>query len=173
MPLVGRRSEFSAPTTAFERQLVPVGSVLLASAIGPLFPFIATMPLFPPLGLLLLLGWRLLRPEIWPAWAALGLGLFDDLFSGQPLGSAMALWTMTLLVLDVVDTRLLWRDHTQDWGLAAMAIAGVVSGGWLFAEITGGATPFWLMLPQIAITICLFPQTSRLCARLDRWRFAS
>ncbi len=172
MALVGRRSEFSAPTTAFERQLVPVASVLLASMLGPLAPFIATMQLLPPVGLMLLLGWRLLRPEIWPVWAALPLGLFDDLFSGQPLGSAMTLWTVTLLALDVADTRLIWRDHVQDWGLAAMAIAGVISGSWMFAELTGGASPFRLILPQIAVTIFLFPQVSRLCARLDRWRFA-
>jgi rod shape-determining protein MreD len=171
MALMSRRTQFSRPKTAFERQLVPVLSVLLAS-LAPLLPTIASVPLLPPLGLMMLIGWRLLRIDLWPAWAALALGLFDDLFSGQPLGSAMALWTIMFLIFDFVDTRLIWRDHAQDWGLAVVAMAGVLTGGWGLAELTGGATPLWLLGPQIIISALLFPLVARACATLDRWRSA-
>jgi rod shape-determining protein MreD len=167
--VLGRRSPFAPPPGAFERQLVPVGSVLLAS-LAPLLPEIATNTLLPPLGLMVLLAWRLLRDDLWPVWIALPLGLFDDLFSGQPLGTAMALWTIAFLGIDLIDTRLVWRDHWQDWGIAGLIIAAELTLALGIAHLTGGAMPFVLLLPQIAVSILLFPLVARSCAALDRLR---
>ncbi len=171
MALVGRRNEFTAPPNAFERQLVPVVTVMLGS-LAVLLPVIATVPVMPSFGLLMFLGWRLPRPGLWPPWAGLPLGLFDDLFSGQPLGSSMALWTIVLLWLDYADTRFVWRDYWQDWSLAAVAFAGVTVGGWALVQFTGGETPVILLLPPILIGAMLYPVAARICAALDRWRFA-
>ena len=47
--------------------IVPWLSIMLGSAIAVL-PLSATIPIMPPLGFLLLLGWRLLRPGLLPLW---------------------------------------------------------------------------------------------------------
>lgn len=169
MPLLNRRSAFAPPPSLFEQQLVPVASVMLGSLLA-VVPLIATAPVLPPFGLLMLLGWRVSRTALWPAWAALPLGLFDDLLSGQPIGSAMALWTVALLLLDYCDIRILWRGYWQDWGLSALIAAGVLLAQWALVQFSGGATPAILILPQIAIAAMLFPVIARFCATLDRWR---
>ena len=95
MALLPRRDRFAPPPTAFEQQLIPVVSVLLASLV-PLLPMIASTPVVPPFGFMMLLSWRLMRNDLWPVWAALPLGLFDDMFSGAPIGTAAAHTSMTL-----------------------------------------------------------------------------
>ncbi|MEJ7935006.1 rod shape-determining protein MreD [Sphingobium sp. AN558] len=148
----------------------PVITVMLASLVTAL-PIVAQSPVMPPFGLLLLLAWRLLRPEMWRAWIALPLGLFDDIASGQPIGSAMFLWTVTLIAIDTVEQRLLWRDYRQDWLIAAIAILLCISGGLFFVRVTGGGdVRLWLVLPQMIWTILLFPFVVRQCARIDHWR---
>jgi rod shape-determining protein MreD len=166
MALLPRRDRFAPPPTAFEQQLIPVVSVFVAS-LAPLLPMISTAPTLPPLGFMMLLGWRLLRNDIWPVWAALPLGLFDDLFSGAPIGTAMALWTMTFVAIDAIDRRFVWRDHLQDWGIAILFIASYLPlAGWL----SGGSAPIWALAPQLILSVLLFPIISRTTAMLDRWR---
>jgi rod shape-determining protein MreD len=148
----------------------PVVTVMLGSALTFL-PVIAQSPVMPPFGLLLLLSWRLLRPELWRAWIGLPLGLFDDIMSGQPIGSAVFLWTVTLIAIDFVEQRLMWRDYWQDWIIAGAAILFCIAGGVVLARLTGGGeVRFLLVVPQMLWTIMLFPFVIRQCARIDRWR---
>src|SRR3546814_13783426 len=98
-------------------------------------PMIAVTPSLPPFGLLLLLPWRLLRPELWPLWIAFPLGLFDDIMSGQPLGSAMFLWTATLIGLEAMNSRLLWRDYLPDWLIASIWTSFCLQGGFYFGRL--------------------------------------
>lgn len=154
-------------------RIVPIASTLAASALATL-PIVADAPVAPPFGLLMLLAWRLLRPELWQAWVALPLGAFDDLMSGQPFGSAITLWTASLVALDMMDNRAIWRDYWLDWLVATVAIAFCLVGGWAVVAITskgalGGGTVV-AVVPQILMTILCFPLTMRLCAVLDRWR---
>ncbi|MFM7029135.1 MAG: rod shape-determining protein MreD [Chakrabartia sp.] len=149
---------------------IPTLSVMLGS-MTTLWPSIALYPLLPPMGLLMLLGWRTLVRDIWPVWVALPLGLFDDLFSGQPLGSAMLLWTIVFLVLDIFDRWMMWRDYRQDWAIAGSLITIVLVLGLGIANTTGGQTSLWLLLPQIAASILAFPAAVRMCAALDRLRW--
>lgn len=107
---------------------IPIATVMAGSLLT-LFPFVATAASLPSLGLCFLLAWRVLHRDLWPVWIALPLGLFDDLFSGQPLGSAMMLWTICFLILDVVDRRYIWRDFQEEWTLASLLILGVGIGG--------------------------------------------
>lgn len=153
----------------FRLQATPIVTVMLGSLLTTL-PVIAQSPVLPPLGLLLLLSWRLLRPELWHAWIALPLGLFDDLVSGQPLGSAVFLWTVTLIGIDAVERRLIWRDYWQDWCIAAVAVIFCLAGGLLFARLNGGGGTLVLIAPQIAWSVLLYPFVARQCAWLDRWR---
>ena len=149
---------------------VPIVSTMVGSLLPGLLPIIAQAPILPPFGLLVLLAWRLLRPGFWAAWAPLPLGLFDDLVSGQPVGSAMFSWTVALLVIEASERSVLWRDYLQDWLVACAAIAGVLATGYLFALFAGGAAPILAIVPQILASMLLFPGIARLCARLDTWR---
>src|SRR5688572_19494181 len=67
------------------RRFVPLLSTLVAILLAQL-PIVVSAPLLPDFGFLLLITWRLLRPEIWTARMALGLGLVADLVTGDPLG---------------------------------------------------------------------------------------
>lgn len=135
-----------------------------------LLPIVATAPTLPPFGLLMALGWRLLRPEMWHPWMASLLGLADDLICGAPLGTSMTLWTIAFLGFDIVDTRPMWRDYWLDWWLASVAILFCGVGDWLITGFVSGAAPVWTILPTLAIGIVFYPAVVWICSRLDRWR---
>ena len=155
----------------FRRQWVPILSTL-AAALLVLLPYVASRPIVPDFAYLVLLAWRLLRPEMWQAHIALPLGLFNDLVAGLPVGQSMALWTLTFLILDIVDSRVGWRDYWMDWLFAAAAILFYTAGGWYIAREMGGTTPFAVLLPQLALSIFAYPLVARLVVALDRWRLS-
>src|SRR5687767_11514392 len=101
---------------------VPAASVIAASLLAAL-PIVSMSGWWPSFGLLMLLGWRMLRADAWPAWWAAPLGLVNDLLSGAPLGMSVALWTALMLVMDFVDRRTQWRDYWIEWAVAALLIA--------------------------------------------------
>jgi rod shape-determining protein MreD len=163
------QNAFEVPPTPFEQQLIPIISIILAS-LNPLLPIIATFPSVPPLGFMMLLAWRLMRQDLWPAWVAAPLGLFDDLMSGAPIGSAIALWTVTLIIIDFIDMRLIWRDYQQDWGIASAFVAVYILVSAALAGLTGGAIGLTMLVPQMVISVLFFPLMMRIVAVLDGWR---
>lgn len=146
------------------RWLAPI-SIALGSLLT-LVPVVATFPFLPPFGLLMLLAWRLQRPHALPVWSAVGFGLFDDIFSGQPLGSAMLLWTSCVIAIDVLDTRLVWRDFWQDWLLASGAIGFCLVAGRFLASPFAAHVDTALVF-QILAACALYPLVTRICASLD------
>ncbi|MBX9884658.1 MAG: rod shape-determining protein MreD [Novosphingobium sp.] len=148
---------------------LPWASVMLAS-LAAFSPVIASAPVVPPLAFMVFLAWRMLRPSLLPLWAGLPLGAFDDLFSGQPLGSGIVLWSAAMLVMDTVDNRLLWRSFVQDWAVAGLLIATylVLAAG--FAGLAAGYPLPLVIGPQLLVTIPLYPLVTRLVALLDRIR---
>lgn len=148
---------------------VPWLSVMLASIV-PGWAIIASAPIVPPLGLMVLLGWRLLRPGLLPLWTGLPLGVFDDLYSGQPLGSAILLWSLAMIVLEVVETRFPWRNFLQDWMAAAALLTAAIFFGTVFANLSGGSTRLNVMVPQFTLAVLGYPAVGRLVALLDRFR---
>lgn len=158
------------PILSAKAKAVPIVATMFASTLPLMLPVIAEGPILPPLGLMVILAWRLLRPGLWAPWAPLPLGLFDDLASGQPLGSAMLSWTIAFLAIEASERTLIWRDYWQDWLTAALTLAGCIAAGYVFARLTGGSAPVHAILPQIAAAILTFPIVARLCAKLDNWR---
>lgn len=149
--------------------IVPWASILVASMV-PVF-FIATaLPLVPPVGFVMLLGWRLVRPGLLPVWAGFPLGLFDDLFSGQPFGSAIMFWSATLLAIDALDLRLPWRSFAQDWFTAGLAILVYCVGTMALSGASPSLPALVALGPQIVLSILLFPLAARIVAGLDRMR---
>ena len=54
--------------------------------------------------------------------------------------------------------------------LAAALIAVTTLGGLGIANSTGGSTSPLVILPQILVSIALFPLLARGCAMIDAWR---
>jgi len=148
----------------------PIATVLVGSMLPSILPIVAQTPLLPPLGFMIFIAWRLLRADIWPLWIGLPLGLFDDMMSGAPAGSAVFLWTAVLLGFEVESRRHFWRDYRHDWVSASLAIIFVLFFGWVFVRFGGNGGPLVQIVPQVAYSIGLFPLVVRLCAALDRWR---
>jgi len=144
-------------------------SILLASLL-PLMPVIASSPVLPPFGLLMLLAWRQVRPGVLPIWAGLPLGLFDDLFSGQPFGSAILLWSVAMIGLDAIEAQFPWRSYWLDWLVSASLICACQILGLAFANAAGGSAGIAVLIPQLVTAILLFPLTGRLASMLDRLR---
>ena len=142
---------------------------VMAGSLVTIIPVVATIPILPPMGLLMLLAWRLLARYALRPWAAAPLGLFDDLLSGQPLGSAMLLWSVCFLVIELVEQRLAFRDFWQEWLVGGTAIALCLIVGRFFA-VPVGAHVDTVLLAQIVTSVMLFPLAARIVAWIDRKR---
>ncbi|WP_374293691.1 rod shape-determining protein MreD [Sphingomonas sp.] len=142
---------------------------VMAGSLVTILPAIAIFPVLPPFGLLMLLAWRLLARFALRPWAAAPLGAFDDLASGQPLGSAVLLWSATFLAIELIEQRLVFRDFWQDWLIAAGGIAFCLVMGRLIA-VPLGAQVDTVLVAQIVMTIMLFPVAARTVAWIDRKR---
>ncbi|MBD3729777.1 MAG: rod shape-determining protein MreD [Sphingomonadales bacterium] len=149
--------------------LTPWLSIMLASYL-PSLPIASAMPLAPPLGFVMLLGWRYVRPGLLPPWAGVPLGLFDDLFSGQPLGSAILVWSLVLIAIEFIEMRFPWHGFFQDWAYAALFIVLAILAGVAFsgAPVTGAV--LLAVVPQLLLSVLLFPIVARMVASLDRLR---
>lgn len=157
-----------APSPALSIGL-PWASIMLASMVT-FSPLVASAPVLPPFAFIMLLGWRMLRPSLLPVWIGLPLGAFDDLYSGQPFGSGIVLWSAAMLAMEVIDERFLWRGFVQDWLAGSALLAGYL---FLSATIAGLATGYPLPLsigPQLLLSIVLFPLITRVVSLLDRVR---
>ena len=156
--------------TRLRMEATPIASVVLASATPSLLPVIAQVPTLPPLGLLFLVGWRLVHHELWPLWIGVPLGLFDDLTSGNPLGTAMLLWSVVMMAIEIVDARLMWRDYWHDWLIATGAAAFFLAGGVMIGWVSESRASLLLILPQLLWSTLLYPLIVRAIAVIDRWR---
>lgn len=148
---------------------VPAITVIAASFLAAL-PIVSNTGWYPDFGYLVFISWRLLRADPWPAWWAAPLGLVNDLFTGYPIGFSIALWSASMLVLDLIDRRTMWRDYWIEWILAAVLLAIDEWLQWRLAAAVGARVPFTKMLPGMAISICAFPLTAWIVSRVDVWR---
>ena len=171
-PVREYESRFDREQSLLKMLAIPIASVAIASMITAL-PIFTKEPLLPPLGLLMFLSWRLMRPGLLPVWSGVPFGLMDDVFSGQPFGSAGLLWSLAMLFIEIIDSRAIWRDHLQDWVIAAILIAAVLLGGLWIAGMAHAAPDPAVLIPQIILSILLYPLAVRICARLDSWRLAT
>lgn len=165
-------SRFDREQSLLKMLAIPFASILMASMITAL-PIFTSEPLLPPFGLLMFLSWRLMRPGLLPVWSGVPFGLMDDLFSGQPFGSAGLLWSLAMLVIEIIDSRAIWRDYLQDWLIAAVLITAILMGGLWVTSLAHAASDPVVLVPQILLSILLYPLVVRICARLDSWRLAT
>lgn len=165
-------SEAEVAIRDLRRRYVPLISTLAAILLGAMLPLVALSPWVPNLGFLVLLTWRLMRPEIWPIWAAAAFGFVADIVSGAPLGQSTLLWTAIFLGLDSLDAWLGVRDYWLDWAAAAAAILFHSVGVWYIALLMRSDVALWVMVPQIVMSVLAYPIAARIVLSLDRWRLA-
>lgn len=149
----------------------PILSVLLGSLITTL-PFFTDQPILPPFGFIIFIAWRFMRPGMWPMWAGLPFGFFDDIFSGALIGTAALTWSIAMLAAEFIDSRFIWRDHIFDWITASLFIVIYLISS---LYITGFVQPMpniIVILPQIIVSIALYPLMVRFCAVIDKWRLS-
>ena len=149
--------------------ILPWISILMASLL-PMFVIASALPIIPPLGFLMLITWRLVRPGLLPVWAGFPLGLFDDLYSGQPFCFAIMFWSASMLVIEAIEMRWPWRAFWQDWFTATTLITAYLVGGWLLSGASPNLNSLVALVPQLSISILLFPLFARLVAHLDEFR---
>lgn len=148
---------------------VPLFSVLLAS-LAPVLPLVASAPVMPPLGFMVMLAWFQLRPGLFPVWAGFPLGLFDDLFSGQPFGSAMLLWSLAAIFVDLLEHHFPWRGVSHEWLVGAGLIAVFLFAQVAIVDAAGGRVHPLIVLPQLVVSVLLYPLVARAVGALDRLR---
>lgn len=158
-----------APALAPGRARALPPATIVAGSLLTAWPAVAHAPVLPPFGLLMLLAWRLLAPGSLRIWAPALLGFVDDLVSGQPLGSAVLLWTLAFLVLEILEQRLLFRAFAQEWAIAAAIVALCLVAGRYIASSWAAPLTFMLVAQIVAAAAC-FPLAAWLCAWLDRKR---
>ena len=165
-------SRFDREQSTVKMLAIPIASVVMASMITTL-PILTTQPILPPFGFLMFLAWRLMRPGLLPVWSGVPFGLADDIFSGQPFGSAGLLWSLAMLIIEIIDSRAIWRDYVQDWLIAALLVIAVLAGGLGISGLAHAAPEPVVLVPQVTLSILLYPLVVRICARLDSWRLAT
>jgi rod shape-determining protein MreD len=168
-----RRDAYGSKINRDHSPVLVFGIPFLTIVVGsmtPLWPVIAPAPILPPLGLLFLIGWRLLRPNLLPLWAGFPFGLIDDLFSGQPMGSGILLFSMILIGLDLLELRFPWRNFWQNWLTTAVILAAYLTLGALFSGADFSLLKLGLIVPQLLLSIVLFPLIASLVTVLDRAR---
>lgn len=148
---------------------IPAATVAAASMLAAL-PIVSVSGWYPDFGYLALISWRLLRSDAFPAWWAAPLGLVNDLFTGYPIGFSIAYWSATMLALDLIDRRTMWRDYWVEWLMAAAFLALGLLLQWRIAAIVGAAPDFTRIVPPILISIAVFPLSSWAVSQIDRWR---
>jgi rod shape-determining protein MreD len=148
---------------------IPAVSVVLASLLHTM-PAVTLTGWFPDFGYLVFIAWRLLRADPWPAWWAAPLGLANDLITGGPIGLSVALWTATMIVLDLIDRRTMWRDYWIEWVLAALLLTAAETLDWWAARAEGAAAPYATILEPLLVAIVSFPIAAFIVSRIDRWR---
>ena len=168
-----RRDPYGSRINRRESLLLAYGlpwATILLGSLTPWLPVIAPAPVLPPFGFLLLLAWRLLRPGLLPPWAGLPLGLFDDLYSGQPMGSGVLLFSIALIVIELVEIRFPWRNFWLDWLTATGLIVPYIVVAALFSGAELTTVQLTVIAPQILLSVVLFPIIARMVAMLDRLR---
>ena len=150
---------------------VPWVSIMLGSAL-PMLLIADLMPVLPSLGFLMLLGWRLVRPGLLPLWAGAPLGAFDDLVSGQPFGSAIMLWSLAMIAIELIETRFPWRDFWHDWFTGSVLALAYWQATLLFSGASVTTEMLIVAAPQGVMAVLLYPIIARAVAGLDRFRLA-
>lgn len=75
-----------------------------------------------------------------------------------------------MITIEIIETRLPWRSFVQDW----LTVAGIIVAYLLVSALLAGtriSLPATIaLIPQVVLSLLLFPLVTRMVARLDRLR---
>jgi rod shape-determining protein MreD len=142
---------YNMPGLRFLAALVPFGLAIIGTAIAN-FPVSFTNGFLPaPLfGLMPVYFWGLLRPDLMPAWAALLVGLTEDLLSG----GAPGIWAASFVACYI------FVDRQRD-SLASLASYGAILGFAAALLVAAGAAfgliavYYWRLPPVTPVIIAV------------------
>ena len=77
------------------------------------------------------------------------------------------------ILLEAIDRKAVSRDYWQDWLIASIATVFVLLGGMLIVDLQSNMLRLDLLVPQILLSILLYPFVARLIGAIDHWRVAS
>jgi rod shape-determining protein MreD len=153
------------------REYVPIVSTILASLLA-LLPIIVSSPVIPDFAFLMLIAWRLLRPEMWGpgrrasaracsttrrrATRSASRWRFGRCSSSSSTSSTAG--SVPRLLDGLADRRRC--DHAY------------IFADWYIGTLMGNQADFSVMLPQLAASVLAFPVVARFVLLLDRWRLA-
>ncbi|MBI1245855.1 MAG: rod shape-determining protein MreD [Alphaproteobacteria bacterium] len=125
--------------------------------------------LAPSFALMSVFYWTVHRPDLFPAWGAFAVGLFDDMLSGAPLG--LGAFVLLLVHFSIVAQHKVFRGKAFWLVWAAFAIVAFVAQlvTLLFGFALKGALPDTMpAATQLALTIALYPVATAVFGRFQR-----
>lgn len=148
-------------------QVLPAGSTLLLILLNIMptrLPGFA--PVAPLLPLISVYYWAVYRPDLLPAPVAFGLGLFNDIISGTPIGVSSLVY---LLLLGMTSSqRRIFSGRSflvAWWGFMLMGTAGMALQWGLVSMVFGQALEPRSVLFELLMTLSFYPLVSWLFAR--------
>jgi rod shape-determining protein MreD len=141
------------------RRLLPGLSTLLLGIIAALPVGIPQWgALAPPLMLIGVFYWSLVRPDLMPPSAAFALGLFGDLLTGAPLGSGALVMVLTQWTMRSQQRFLVNRPFLLLWASFFPVAAAATAIDWIvYAILTFHPLPILGGIARAMLGFVLFP----------------
>jgi rod shape-determining protein MreD len=141
------------------RRLLPVISAIMLQILAVLPIGIPQWgALAPPLMLIAVFYWSLVRPDLMPPTAAFLLGLFQDLLSGAPIGSGALVMVATQWTMRGQQRFLVNRPFLLLWGsfLPVAAAAALLQWG-IYVLLNLHVVPISASAVRLMLGFALFP----------------
>jgi rod shape-determining protein MreD len=162
--------EFTHQLDRSARRLFPFALTVLLVTLSVLpLPIPGYGLVVPSFGLMSVYYWAIHRPDLMPAPAVFGIGLFEDILTGAPTG----LEALTLLLVYGVMRQqrrpFLAKPFPVMWfGFIVVAPCAML-GRWLLASmLEGQIVPLEAPMVQLLLTIAIYPWLAWLLAAAQR-----
>jgi rod shape-determining protein MreD len=153
------------------KRALPLAVALLAVLLSVVpLPVPEYAVLAPAFALMSVFYWTVHRPDLFPAWGAFAVGLFDDVLSGAPLG--LGAFVLLLVHYTIVTQHKVFRGKAFWLVWAAFAIVALAAQlvTLAFGLALKGALPDALpAATQFALTVALYPVATAVFGRLQRF----
>lgn len=141
------------------RNLTPFGLAFLLILISTAPTHIPELArITPMLGLIAVYHWSIYRPDLMPAWAMFGLGLFHDLIGGGPLGANALLLLLCQGTVVSQHRFFVGKSFIVIWLGFALLAAGAAALAWtLLAGYHVRLVEWRGFLYQYLLTLAFYP----------------
>jgi len=149
------------------RRILPVAITLMlamAAAVPLHVPGYAAVA--PAVTLISVYYWTIFRPDLMPAAAVFGIGLFQDVLSGTPLGVNALVMLLVFAVVLGQRRFFLGKSFLVMWWGFALVVMGAFAATWMVLSSLEGAVldPLPAVF-QGTVTAAVFPAVTRIFIR--------